>query len=85
MSVDEKNLQRLTRIKELLKNQSDIILNFKEACDYLDLRPSYLYKLTSSTIVPCYKPNGKKLYFSKAELDNWILSNSINPKTKINN
>lgn len=30
-----------------------------------------LYKLTSKGDIPYFKPNGKKLYFKRTELDEW--------------
>jgi len=51
------------------------VLNIKEACEYLGYKISYLYKLTSAGIIPHSKPNGKKLYFDKAKLEAWMLSN----------
>ena len=46
--------------------------------DYLELSQSHLYKLTSSGSIPHYKPNGKKLYFKREELDTWLLRNRNN-------
>ena len=53
------------------------ILNFNDACTFLDYSKSYLYKLTHSRQVPHYKPNGKKLYFKLAELEDWLLRNRV--------
>lgn len=69
-------LLRLEKIEKLLLNQNLMqkeVLNFNEACDYLELSQSHLYKLTSSGNVPHYKPNGKKIYFKRSELDEWVL------------
>ena len=66
--------QRLERIESLLLNQKTV-LNFDEAAEYTGLSKSHLYKLTSTEGVPCYKPTGKRLYFSKSELDSWLLDN----------
>lgn len=68
-------LAKLDRIEELLLSQSLLqkeVLNFKEACLYLELSESHLYKLTSTRQIPHYCPNGKKLYFNRAELDQWL-------------
>ncbi len=68
-------LTKLDRIEELLLSQSLLqkeVLNFKEACLYLELSESHLYKLTSTRQIPHYCPNGKKLYFNRAELDQWL-------------
>jgi excisionase family DNA binding protein len=48
------------------------VLNLAEAATYLDISRSHLYKLTSMCIIPCYKPNGKRVYFNRLELDQWI-------------
>ena len=59
-------------------------LNFHEACDYLGLSESYLYKLTHKKQIPHYKmPTGKKLVFSKQELDEWLLSNPVKTESDI--
>jgi excisionase family DNA binding protein len=48
---------------------------FKEACLYTGFSPSYLYKLTSLGRIPFSKPEGKKIFFIKAELDEWLQRN----------
>jgi len=64
--------ERLSRIEGLLLSQKTV-LNFDEASVYTGLSKSHLYKLTSTGGIPCYKPTGKKLYFDKSELDEWML------------
>lgn len=71
-------LSRLERIERLLESQNLIIkevLNFNEAALYLDISQSHLYKLTSTSTISHYKPNGKKIYFKRAELDLWLMQN----------
>ncbi len=74
-------METLQRIDERLENietmliSSKTVLTFDEAAIYTGLSKSYLYKLTSTGGVPCYKPKGKMIYFSKNELDNWLLTN----------
>jgi len=77
---------RLERIEKMLKTQQTMqkqVLNFNEACTYLELSHSHLYKLTSTCAVPHYKPNGKKIYFQKQELDTWLLRNRLDSKDEI--
>jgi len=69
-SIDE----RLKAIETLLLSQKTV-LNFDEVAAYTGLSKSYLYKLTFSGGIPCYKPQGKQLYFSKEEIDRWLLQN----------
>jgi excisionase family DNA binding protein len=68
-------LKTLTSIEQKLTEQNLLqkeIFTFAEACLYLDLSSSHLYKLTSGNAIPCYCPQGKKLYFRRAELDAWL-------------
>jgi len=65
-------IEKLKNIEELLRKESDNLYSFQQACEYLRLRPSYLYKLTALKKIPCYKPSGKKLFFFRRELDEWI-------------
>lgn len=53
------------------------ILNFKDACKFLDYSRSYLYKQTHLRKIPHFKPNGKKLYFKKTDLESYILRNRV--------
>ncbi len=75
--MQETILKKLTTIENLLKGQAEKPLAFNEAAQYLDISKSYLYKLTSSNKIPHYKPQGKRLYFSKSELDTWLLRNPV--------
>jgi len=65
---------RLKNIESLLLLQKTV-LNFDEVAAYIGLSKSYLYKLTCSGGIPCYKPQGKHIYFNKVEIDNWLLQN----------
>jgi excisionase family DNA binding protein len=69
----------LREVKSKIEEQSLLskeILDFKEACLYLKVSDSFLYKLTSKNEIIFSKPNGRKLYFQKRELDAWMLSKS---------
>lgn len=86
MLVMESILQRLGPVDELLtritKLENDVfttknILTFYEACSYLGISKSHLYKLTGNQEVPHYKPRGKMIYFSREELDEWVKRNAV--------
>jgi excisionase family DNA binding protein len=73
-------LQEILLIKDFITKQSLLnkdILNQNEAALYLGVSKSYLYKLTSSRTIPFYKPAMKLNYFSRAELDTWLLHNRL--------
>ncbi len=73
---------RLCNIETLLLSQKTV-LNFDEVAAYIGFSKSYLYKLTSTGGIPCYKPHGKQIYFSKQELDQWLLQNRKATKDEI--
>ncbi|MFT3681255.1 MAG: helix-turn-helix domain-containing protein [Ferruginibacter sp.] len=78
MTQDNLILDKLTEIASKLDEQNLLqktVLNFNEACKYLDVSPSHLYKLTSTKQIPHFCPQGKKLYFKREELDNWLQRN----------
>ena len=78
--MNENNLilDKLTEIANKLDEQNLLqktTLNFAEACKYIDVSPSHLYKLTSTKQIPHFCPQGKKLYFKREELDAWLQRN----------
>ena len=75
--VENMILNKLTAIENLLKGQTEKPLTFDEAARYLDVSKSHLYKLTSANKIPHYKPQGKRLYFAKCELNTWLLRNPV--------
>jgi len=71
-------LKELNELKQLILDQNLLkkeVLNFSEACHYLDISESHLYKLTSRRLIPHFCPQGKKLYFNRHELDSWLQQN----------
>jgi excisionase family DNA binding protein len=60
------------------------ILSFEEACTYTGFAESYMYKLTSARKIPHSKPNGKKIFFDREQLDQWLLSNPVKTAGQIN-
>lgn len=53
------------------------ILTVDEVSRYLDLSPDYIYKMTHNREIPHYKPSGKKLYFKREEIDEWVLRHKV--------
>ena len=51
------------------------VLTVTEACEYMGITESHMYKLTSNGKIPHYKPTGKLIYFDRSELDDWLLQN----------
>ena len=71
-------LEKLERLEQRIGEQNLLmkeVLNFNDACSYLDISASHLYKLTSQKSIPHFCPQGKKLYFNRTELDEWLQRN----------
>ena len=68
--------ERVYELEQLLFTNKNV-LSFDEVSKFLNLSKSYLYKLTSGNLIPHYKPQGKMLYFEKAELEAWLRQNPI--------
>ncbi len=86
MQQEELILKKLTHLEAMLGEQMLLVkdvLNFDEARRYLNFSASYLYKLTSKLGIPHYKPQGKMVYFLRAELDKWRLSNPVKTREEI--
>ncbi len=75
----ELRVSELEKLVFLSKN----VLSFDEASRFLNLSKSYLYKLTSGNLIPHYKPQGKMLYFEKAELEAWLRQNPVKTQAQI--
>ena len=59
------------------------ILTFDEACLYMGMSKSALYKVTSNKEIPFSKPNGKMIYFKRTDVDRWLLSNMSATATEL--
>ena len=67
---------KLTTIESLLEATHETKpLTLLEAAKFLNLSQSHLYKLTSERKIPHFKPSGKKIYFDKSELVQWLKRN----------
>ncbi len=56
------------------------VLTLEEASEFLGVSKSQLYKLTRTAAIPHYKPNGKYIYFDRAELVKWVKQNPVRTK-----
>lgn len=73
---------RQIRLESLLITNKSV-LTLEEASIYTGISKSWLYKLTSTGVIPHSKPNGKLIYFDRSELENWMLQNRNVTTTEI--
>jgi len=68
---------QVDRIESLLINKSgpepDKFMTLREVAEYLHLSYASIYRLTSNRQIP-FSKQGKKLYFLKSEVDEWLKS-----------
>lgn len=75
-------------MKELAQIKAYSLLGAKSVLDLDDvvlltgLSKSHLYKLTCTRQIPHYKPNGKLVYFDRAEVEAWMKQNRVNSQTE---
>jgi len=87
MNLLYKILEKLIEIVNLLSQQSASqkeIFDFKEAKAFIYASDAQLYKLVESRSIPHYKPSGRKLYFKRTELLEWLQTNRVDSKSDIN-
>ncbi len=65
-----------------IEKEKDKILSIQEASDFLNLAKQTLYSFTSKNVIPFLK-KGKKLYFRKSDLINWLSEGKRKSKSEI--
>ena len=68
-----------------MKNNYEEILSLSEASKFLKVSKSCVYKLTSAKKIPHFVPGGKKIYFKKSDLEDWILNSRVTPISEFEN
>lgn len=68
-------LLELQEIKKILSLQKQI-LTLEEFCRYAGISKNQAYHLTSSRKIKFYRPFGKKIYFEKNEVIDFLKQNS---------
>lgn len=85
--LEDRFNQHQHHIQQLLKQNQlhqKELMTLDEVADYLDSSRSQIYKLSSSKKIPHYCPNGKRLFFRRAEIEQWAFSNKQTSKDEIN-
>ena len=57
-------------------NKNDEFMNIEQVATFVGLSKDTIYGLTHKKLIPHFK-TGKKLYFNKAEIANWISSKRV--------
>jgi len=73
-----------SKIEEQILNTKEF-LDLNEASKYLRLSKSALYKLTSKGGITFYQPGGKKIFFYRGDLNNWIRKGKVDSQNDLEN
>jgi excisionase family DNA binding protein len=82
ISQEFEEVKRLIKLQNCLKKK---VLNIEEASQLTGLRIPTLYKYSSEGKIPVYKPEGKRLFFKRTELENWLLRNKQKSNYELEN
>lgn len=78
-------MDKLNAIENLIKAKEtntipsigiEEILDLNKTSSYIGISKSTIYKFTSKRAIPHFK-RGKKLYFKKSELDEWLTTHKV--------
>jgi len=68
-------IEKLTNLEKLIIGTTKQIFTVDDVVNYTGFSKSYVYKLVHNNILPYSKPNNKTLFFTKSEIDEWLLQN----------
>ena len=74
-------LQKRVDVLEDILDSSKEVLTVEEAAKFM--ARSSLYKMTCEQSIPFYRPNGKMIYFEKADILSWIRRNRVYTQEEI--
>lgn len=69
-------LDRLERIERTLRIGLSRVMDVQSCADYLGITVQRVYSMTSGCEIPHYK-RGKSVFFSKDEIDRWLLGRKV--------
>lgn len=79
-------LQELQELREVVERQGHArkeVITAEECAELLGVSAGYVYRLTSEKRLPHYKPQGKKIYFRRQELLDWLLTHRVSPDSEL--
>lgn len=75
--------KQLDRIEHYSMLAAKNVLILDDVVILTGLSKSHLYKLTCTHQIPHYKPNGKLIYFDRAEIESWMKQNRVATESEI--
>lgn len=77
-------IEKLLMLKQEVatKEETEEIMNVEKAVKHLGMSRVTIYQYTSKRAIPHFK-RGKRLFFKRSELDNWLTGNRVLSKEDI--
>src|SRR6478609_7930261 len=81
----EKAIEKLSAsaTSDVSPSRNDEFMNIEQVANFVGLSKDTIYGLTHKKLIPHFK-TGKKLYFNKAEVSDWISSKRVKTNQEIN-
>ena len=76
------NIEKLLQERSAAEQKEDVLLTIHQAAELLTLSVPTLYSLVSKRKLPANK-KGKRLYFSRDELTNWVKSGRMSTLSEL--
>ena len=78
-------LKKLDDMAELMALYHDQPLTIERASEYLGIKKNTIYQWMHKSKIPYYKPAGKRVFFSRLELNKWAFMHKIMTAEEIDN
>lgn len=69
--------ERFDRLEQLMLLAAKSVLTLSDVADLTGLSKSQIYKLICSKRIPHYRPDGRRIYFERAEIEAWLKQNHV--------
>lgn len=76
------NIEKAIEKLNATSNEVDDFMNVQQVASFIGLSKPTIYGLTHKRKIPHFKA-GKRLYFKKSEIENWITSSKVKTKQEI--
>jgi excisionase family DNA binding protein len=77
----EKAIEKLNTLSN--RDNYAVFMNIEQVASFVGLSKATIYGLTHERSIPHFK-TGKRLYFKKSEIVNWITTSKVNTKQELN-
>lgn len=85
MEENKKILDALKIIHDNTLLAAKNVLTFEDVVALTGFSKNYIYQLMSRKVIPYSKPGGRKVFFSRKAIEEWLMSNPISSDGMMSN